>query len=839
MAQKSLKQLLGSSGQREQVSLNLDEATFRAPNVAAGQYSVQVQQTLRADQTQAGQLANALGRYAGPIARQYQGIEQQRQEEYTQLAKLLTPEQAKAVAAGDIEPLREQFKQTADKLDSAQRKKFLKFVENPNNYIRASRVLGQKVASFVETDLVENQDKFIQNEADISSQLQETIQTIASSQDYSLTGYALEGFMEKANTIAERYTPKLIEAQDKYKEEQYISNGIDSLAQTVKNGNLEAFVSDFTETFNAYTPAEQSAHLSSVVSLVSSIDPLQAEALVGFVEDKLIFGNQAAISEGVINELNEQIEQDKVTRSEFENRQKAVFRQETNKNVANALLQIQNGDPVEPFSIKLFDGEDLEVTTDGVTSSKDLYEQLAKTVYNSEMASDADKAVYSTEFLSAANKISLEEENRYNRVGVDSALNEVTRALEANIAGTNMFDLDAVGIQEQADQFNDQLREGIDAIYTDQSLNDGQKAARSAQFIRQQTAERLRDLEARVTEEKMTQFVDNALSEARLKPNQAFVNSLERDILEQISQGFPDATHAAFAKEQAKALVDPIREEALSILNAPFTQKEKANISQAWIDRQAKVEELKDSLDYTTAINLYNKQQEEQVKQKEQGQQEKIQQQEKTVIEKLFGTKQSNRYTFNYDGGVNDAPNGYQKDGILFHPNGQNYRGKFPTGILYEKGVMENSKYRKLADKVDTFRTKLVEQIEGTRRVIVSDPKNQRLTISYTGEKYLKALYGQRTVIGGKPSITADEIRAGMLEGKIPFDTTKIKLDVLPILSPDMINNPDEYEDVILDYASALNVPKEQIGSFLFKQAKALSSRGIIFKTDINTKQED
>ena len=834
MSQKTLKQLLGASGSREQVDLNLDQATFRAPNVSAGQYSVQVQQTLRADQTQAGQLANALGRYAGPIARQYQGIEQQRQEEYAQVAGLLTPEQAKAVAAGDIELFREQFKQTADKLDSAQRKKFLKFVENPNNYIRASRVLGQKVASFVETDLIENKDKFIQSETDISTQIQEAIQTIASSEDYNLTGYALEGFMGKANAISERYTPSLIEAQDSYKEEQYIAKGIDSLAQTAKNGDFDSFVTEFTEIFNGNTPAEQAKHLSAAVSLVSSIDPLQAQALVGFIEDKLIFGNQAAVSEGLINDLNEQIEQQLVLENEFENRKKAALIQETNKNVANALLQIQNGDPLEPFSVKLFDGEDLEVNTDGVTSTKDLYDRLAKTVYSSEMASDADKAVYSTQFLLEANKISLKEETRYTSLGVDSSLKEVTKALEANIAGVNMFDLDAVGIQEQADEFNEQLREGIDAIYNDPSLNDGQKANRSASFIRQQTAERLRDLEARVTEEKMTQFVDNAVSEARLKPNQAFVNGLERDILESISLGFtPEADQIEFAKNQAKSLVEPIREEALSILQAPFTQKEKENISQAWIDRQAKVEELKDSVSYKTALDLYNKQQEEK------SQQEEKRKQEKTIVEKLFGAQESNRYRFNYDGDVDDSPNGYQKDGILFHPNGQNYRGKYPTGILYEKGVMENSKYRKLADQLDTFRTKLVEQIEGTRRVILSDPKDQRLTISYTGEKYMEALYGQRTVINGEPAITADEIRAGMLEGKIPFDTTKIRLDVLPILSPEMINNPDEYEDIILDYASALNVPKEQIGSFLFKQARALSSRGIIFKTNTNTKKED
>jgi hypothetical protein len=432
----------------------------------------------------------------------------------------------------------------------------------------------------------------------------------------------------------------------------------------------------------------------------------------------------------------------------------------------------------------------------------------------------------------------LDNERRYDNAGVGSAITAATQQLEAAVAGQNIYDLDAVGIQEKVYEFNEQLRAIVDEVNSDPSLSAGQKSAQSAMRISRAVAEFKKETEARFTEEKKTQIVDNAMSEARLKPNQDFVNGLERDILQGISLGFtPDASQIEFAKNQAKALVEPIREQALSILQAPFTLEEKANISQAMIDRQAKVEELKDSVDYETALNLYNQQQEEEEEEKRQ--QEEKRKQGKTIIEKVFGTQESERYNLNYDGDLGDTPNGYQKDGILFHPDGQNYKGKYPAGILYNKGVTENSKYRKLADQVEPLRNKLIEQIEGTRRVIVSDPKDKRLTISYTGEKYMKSLYGQRTVINGEPAVTANEIRSGMLEGKIPFDTTKIKLDVIPILSPDMINNPDEYEDVILDYASALNVPKEKIGSFLFKQAQALSSRGIIFKTNTNTKKED
>ena len=825
MAQKNLKQLLGSSGSREQVDLNLDEATFRAPNVAAGQYSVQVQQTLRADQTQAGQLANALGRYAGPIARQYQGIEQQRQEEYAQVAGLLTPEQAKAVAAGDIEPLREQFKQTADKLDSAQRKKFLKFVENPNNYIRASRVLGQKVASFVETDLIENKDKFIQSETDISTQMQETIQTIASSKDYNLTGFALEGFMEKANNIAERYTPNLIQAQDDYKEEQYIANGIDSLAQTAKNGDFESFVSDFNETFNASTPAEQAAHLSSAVSLVSSIDPLQAQALVGFIEDKLIFGNQAAVSEGVINDLNEQIEQQIVSRNEFENRQRAVFIQETNKNVANAVLQIQNGNPVESFSVRLFDREDLEVNLEGVKTEEELYDRLAKAVYSSEMASDADKAFYSTQFRNEASKISVDNERRYDNAGVGSAITAATQQLEAAVAGQNIYDLDAVGIQEKVYEFNEQLRAIVDEVNSDPSLSAGQKSAQSAMRISRAVAEFKKETEARFTEEKMTQFVDNAVSDARLKPNQAFVNGLERDILEEISEGFPDSTHAEFAKEQAKALVEPIREEAMSILKAPFTSEEKANISQAWIDRKAKVEELKNSVSYKTAIDLYNKQTEEEQK-----------------VEPTKEEKEAPKLVVNpdIDLGKPASQKGKRRVGPMTSLDIANAKRNNVMARLNKRNEEIDAK---LQSAQETHRTLKNHYRNYNMRVTPAELEKLQNSWQRVNDSLYDDYTARRVLVENKPAISLDELREGTVDGAFSFNIDRLTPEtaaVMPILSAEMIasqiKGEDTYDDEIRQYAEALNIntsDENELSRFLTRQAKVFQDKyGIPFFID-------
>lgn len=74
MAQQDLKRLLSSSGKREQVALNLDEANFRAPNVAAGQYSVQVQQA--PTQNTALTLAKSLQSFSG-VLKNYADVQEE------------------------------------------------------------------------------------------------------------------------------------------------------------------------------------------------------------------------------------------------------------------------------------------------------------------------------------------------------------------------------------------------------------------------------------------------------------------------------------------------------------------------------------------------------------------------------------------------------------------------------------------------------------------------------------------------------------------------------------------------------------------------------------------
>jgi hypothetical protein len=100
----------------------------------------------------------------------------------------------------------------------------------------------------------------------------------------------------------------------------------------------------------------------------------------------------------------------------------------------------------------------------------------------------------------------LDNERRYDNAGVGSAITAATQQLEAAVAGQNIYDLDAVGIQEKVYEFNEQLRAIVDEVNSDPSLSAGQKSAQSAMRISRAVAEFKKETEARFTEEKRTQI---------------------------------------------------------------------------------------------------------------------------------------------------------------------------------------------------------------------------------------------------------------------------------------------------------------------------------------------
>jgi len=841
MAKQTLKSLLGSSDEREQVELNLDDVTFRAPRVQAGQYSVRVQETPRTNL--AGQLANSLGRYAGPIARQYQSIENQRQQEFEEIAGLFTNEQAAAIVAGDTTEVQESLDKTINALDSKQRKKALKFVENPANYVRGSRVLGQKLANQYNLDLIQNKDQYVNSEEDITTLLKNTRDDVI--KNNNLSGYALEGFLDYANQYDQKQLPVLQTSRDELTETNYITNSVDSLvgqAEGIANGDFTDVASSFSELFQAYTPAEQSQYLETTVDrLLAKGDYDTARDFVGWMatdENGLLIGT-AALPEGTFNLLNEKIEKSRLDRETFEDKQQQSILKKNNEIIQLAIADINEGRTPESITLNAGYDNEFEVNLEGVEEPVELLQRVRTAIYNKELEPETNKGAIYASLTRQIEGLETANINRYNALGVTQLMQEFQSSLTLEVAGENvlgMTDAQALEMRFEAEQ---RLRDGIDEIQRDNEnypkIEDKVNAQR--RLIEQTRLELNQSAEEKFKTYNDTTRVVKVQDRVGLGVNGSFIpqftSKLKTALTDPLTGLTPTASEMKEIKELALTERDRLLEATREIMTAPYSEEERKDLRLAFETRQRQIDDLIDQ----SIMDAIEERTEE--KQLASTTPSKQQEQAKAQPRDLAKVSSRLRYEPNYDGAINDRPNGYKQDGILFHPDGQDYRGKFPTGVLYNEGQMENSKYKRRAEDLDKLRTKVIEQVQGSRRIILADPRGKRVTISRTGELYIKALYGQRTAVNGEPSITVDEIRSGMLEGTIPFDPTKIKLNAFPVLSPEMINNPDQYEDVILDYASALNIPREKVGAFLYSQAQALSSRGIIFKTNINTQTEE
>jgi len=844
MAKQTLKSLLGSSDDRKQVSLDLDQVSFQAPRVVAGQYSVSVQQTPTT--STAGQIADALGRYAGPIARQYQSIETQRQEEYEDIARLLTPEQAKAILAGDLTSVQESLDTLGKSLDAKQRKKLLKFVENPNNYIRGARVIGSKIASQYNLDLIENSAEYARSDEDISEQFKVTRDQLI--KDNNLSGYALEGFLRNAAQYEERMAPSIVKAQEDRSEAQYIDNGVQDIKLKVEAGSFDEAGATFTETFNAYTPAEQASYIEDVIdNLIASDDFSAARDFVGWLtndEDGLKVGADANLSEGVLNTLNE-----KISAAEIEDRRTDInYRELIGNNISEdvgvVLQQIKQGEKPESFSFTTFDGEEVSVDLTNVTNESQLLAASRDAVAVSQTLSERDKAFLYNKFDTAQEQAQRTVGTRLSTAGVPQLEKVIDDSLNLEVLGENVFGLEDDEVASERNLILDKTRADINAIYSDNvaypTAADKEQAA--AQVVQGASIDFKKDLEQRRKTYDETVRVQKVLNQLQLGPTGNFDREFTRALSEIYDETSIEesAFISSILSDTKKEITEGIRE----IMLADFTVAERANLAQAYTDRVQAASNFvldKQRVSLIRAEEQQNKRltalTEQEVAKREQS---AAAERPTNLARKLF----SGSFINNYDGAASDPPNGYKNNGILYHEDGQNYRGKFPAGVLYNEGVMRHEKFKKKARNLDDLRQKAVDQVSGVRSITAFGERRHEddPLYSYISSAYFDSLYGQRTAINNEPAITLDEIKSGMLEGVVPFDTTLIKYNEMPILTPDMIMNSDDNEATIRAYASALNIKDEDINLFLYQQAQALSKRGIIFKTTatpINNNNEE
>lgn len=795
MAKQTLKSLLGSSDERKQVSLDLDQVSFQAPRLVAGQYSVSVQQTPTT--STAGQIADALGRYAGPIARQYQSIETQRQEAYEDIARLLTPEQAKAIQAGDLTSVQESLDTLGKSLDAKQRKKLLKFVENPNNYIRGARVIGSKIASQYNLDLIENSAEYARSDEDISEQFKITRDQLI--KDNNLSGYALEGFLRDAAQYEERMAPQIVKAQEDRSEAQYIDNGVQDIKLKVEAGSFDEAGATFTETFNAYTPAEQASYIEDVIdNLVASDDFSAARDFVGWLtndEDGLKVGADANLSEGVLNTLNEKINAAEIEDRRTDLNYRELIGNNISEDVGVVLQQIKQGEKPESFSFTTFDGEEVSVDLTNVTNESQLLAASRDAVAVSQNLSERDKAFLYNKFDTAQEQAQRTVGTRLSTAGVPQLEKVINDSLNLEVLGENVFGLEDDEVASERDLILDKTRADINAIYSDNvaypTAADKEQAA--AQVVQGASIEFKKDLEQRRKTYDETVRVQKVLNQLQLGPTGNFDREFTRALSEIYDETSIEesALISSTLSDTKKEITEGIRE----IMLADFTVAERANLAQAYTDR------------VQAASNFVL---------------------DKQRVSLIRAEEQQNK----------------RLTALTEQEVAKGEQTERPTKRDRNWSWQRNRSFKKKARNLDDLRQKAVDQVSGVRSITAFGERMHEddPLYSYISSAYFDALYGQRTAINNQPAITLDEIKSGMLEGVVPFDPTLIKYDEMPILTPDMIMNSDDNEATIRAYASALNIKDEDINLFLYQQAQALSKRGIIFKTTetpINNNNEE
>ena len=291
MAEQTLKSLLGLSDKRKQVDLDLDQQVFQAPSVQAGNYRVAAPRYSKTNA--ATNLANALGRYAGPIAKQLGGIEDERQQEYANIAKGTPTEILQAIQKGDLDPVQDQLNEYSSKLDEAERKKLLNFSENPNNYIRASRVVGDRLANQYQADLRENQELYAAKRDEngdlipARDQMQQVRDELI--KENNLTGYSLRAFIESTAQFETEEELRINTRQDAIFKSQVRQDTKASMVGAIKVGLTDDTQKTFrdnwvTQTQNM-TVDEQITFLTEVVTDAASVDRIATEKFVSLLTE--------------------------------------------------------------------------------------------------------------------------------------------------------------------------------------------------------------------------------------------------------------------------------------------------------------------------------------------------------------------------------------------------------------------------------------------------------------------------------------------------------------------------------------------------------------------------
>lgn len=461
MAKQTLKSLLGAGGDREQVDLNLDEQVFQTPTVRAGNY--RISQPVYSKTNMLGQLAQSLEKYSGPLLREYKNIKDQQAVAMEDASELLTLEELKAYESGDMEGVLASINDSERELDKLQRKKIISYLENPNNYARAYKRTGSRVAKALREDILTNMDDYAE---DPNFNLQNKADELA--KEYGLEGLGAAQFYKEVNNINERTIAQLnILKETKAKDADTVEY-VSLIAGKLKDGTIKDAEADIAEAFGTRDVAEQEELITGIVTQMAGDSIGQAERLItAYREGELVIGTG-----GVKDEFADSLE-DILDKQRLEEVQAAELKIRTTK---LSFVEAQNqitagialGDIPETVQIPISEDVNLEIDTSNVKSLSDYGEAGIAALSKTELdITSSEKASLATMFDTVKNSENNMRSTRRRNSGVDVAVSQIQEAYTAEIDGENVYPFDDAERIDKISTINAELNKIVDDIYKD------------------------------------------------------------------------------------------------------------------------------------------------------------------------------------------------------------------------------------------------------------------------------------------------------------------------------------------------------------------------------------
>ena len=493
MAKKpTLRSLLGVDDNRVQVDLDLDEQVFRAPEVRAGNY--QVAQPVYAKTNSMGQLADAMGKFSGPILSKYGAIQKAEEQAVADASELLTPDELKRYNNGDMEAVLESIRADEDRFDDLQRKRAIGYLENPNNNKRAYERTGQRIGGIFRSDLQANIDEYA---ADPDFDFQARANELA--KEYGLEGLGSQAFYKSVSDTAETYGAEIQSRKVAERRKLDTAEAVGIAANSIMTGSADDFSDYFAQEKKPRTYEEQKEFYTDIVTQVSGEDYNKADALVtayregvntlgnGVIEDSYADSLDLIITQAA----NLEIEEDRIsvakTKKEFN----------TANDTISAAIMLGTDIP-ESVEIPLSGDNSIVIDTSEVTSMSEYASAGLSAIKKLDKGVISESEV-TQHILSFANIQKTESDlNRSRRAaaGVVGVVGELQDNYQAEFNGTNIYGYNREQALAKASQDQAELYDLVSSVYADnQYTTQEQKELASSKAVALFKAEKMKEHE--------------------------------------------------------------------------------------------------------------------------------------------------------------------------------------------------------------------------------------------------------------------------------------------------------------------------------------------------------